>query len=588
MGWQGIDIYPVGDRIVFRVLELDGSKAPVASGTDALRLYEVQANATLKSYDFNDNTFKTTALTTETLALTHRAGNNGTFDTGIWTAVLTTVTGFTPGNIYLAHTTHSTNGTQTREFQFGGGPTEDIVRLIEANRGHHAAQGRIFYADQQNGDTHANGARGGLTDPYSSIQDWHDNALVSWRGDLLILLAGDPAAETTHSEAVTLTKHRFSIRSVGRHLLWTRSGNGDTITLSGIGIEVSGFQLNTAGTGNGAGLVANNTKHLRVEDVFVRNTRGSGIIINNSNETQIFNVRFTDTGQVGNSHALEFNAGNGETCDTARIRDCKFDGVIGDSIRLNPTGGGTIIDAIIENNVINNSSGRGIFIGSSDVSRTIVTRNLLANNAGGNIVDNGTNTVYENNEQWATEVNLNLVKSVTNKLDTMFEPDGLNFRYTEDSLVNSPASEGAIVISALSTTMTLLDNTGRLFVRRDSDNVFQLTGLGNLVGRTKLYFGIKKYTSDIDDDAIYLLEETDGTLVIEKEPQSGDPGGGTITVDDENNGDITISIDRSISAQFKPREELFYMIKKDNSELLDSRSRNVRCDILDSVVRSGI
>lgn len=121
MAFQGLDIRQTGDRIVFRALLQDYSGAIVTSGTANLKIYELQNDGTLKSYDFSSNTFKTTALTTENQALTHRTGNNSTTNTGIWTYALTTLTGFTAGNIYLARVDHASAlpVEQVREFQFG-------------------------------------------------------------------------------------------------------------------------------------------------------------------------------------------------------------------------------------------------------------------------------------------------------------------------------------------------------------------------------------------------------------------------------------------------------------------------------------
>ena len=121
MAFQGIDVRQTGDRIVFRASLKDSAGAVVSSGTTNLRLYELQNDGTLHSYDWNDNTFKATALTTENQAMTHRQGNNSTTDTGIWTHALTTLTGFTAGNIYFAQVTNSgaSPTEQEREFQFG-------------------------------------------------------------------------------------------------------------------------------------------------------------------------------------------------------------------------------------------------------------------------------------------------------------------------------------------------------------------------------------------------------------------------------------------------------------------------------------
>lgn len=128
MGFRGIDIRESGEKLVFRASLKDAAGAKIVAGTTNLRLYEVQADGTLKSYDFADNTFKATALTTEVQALTHRTGNNGGTNTGLWSVVLATLTGFTAGNIYIAAVTNSTATpeTQEREFQFGSGVLADL------------------------------------------------------------------------------------------------------------------------------------------------------------------------------------------------------------------------------------------------------------------------------------------------------------------------------------------------------------------------------------------------------------------------------------------------------------------------------
>jgi hypothetical protein len=121
-GNQGIDVRQSANRLVFRALLQDSAGAIVTTGTTTLRLYELQDDGTLKSYDFSSNTFKTTALTTETLSMTHRTGNNGTTNTGLWTGVLSTLTGFTVGAIIFAQVLNSgaSPAVQASQFQFGG------------------------------------------------------------------------------------------------------------------------------------------------------------------------------------------------------------------------------------------------------------------------------------------------------------------------------------------------------------------------------------------------------------------------------------------------------------------------------------
>jgi len=132
--FRGIDVRETSDRLAFRAFLQDSAGALVTSGTTLLKLYELQNDGTLNSYDFDDDTFKSGALTTETQALTHRQGDNSTTDTGLWTYALTTVSGFTIGSIYFAMTNNSgaSPTDQQREFQFGSreGAFESIGEFV--------------------------------------------------------------------------------------------------------------------------------------------------------------------------------------------------------------------------------------------------------------------------------------------------------------------------------------------------------------------------------------------------------------------------------------------------------------------------
>jgi hypothetical protein len=119
---KGIDVRATSGELIFRALLQDSAGAIVTSGTTSLRLYELDmADGSVKSYDFNDHTFKAGLCTTETAAMTHRTGNNGGTNTGIWTYRLATLTGFTKGNIYFSHITNigASPAVQVREWQFG-------------------------------------------------------------------------------------------------------------------------------------------------------------------------------------------------------------------------------------------------------------------------------------------------------------------------------------------------------------------------------------------------------------------------------------------------------------------------------------
>jgi len=135
MATQGIDVRQTADRIILRVLLLDSDGAVVTAGTTNLKLYELQDDGTLYSYDWDDDTFKSTALTTENQAMTHRTGNNDGTNTGIWTHSLTTLSDFNTGGIYFASVSNSNASpdVQVREFQFGNAQGDLTVTATHLN-----------------------------------------------------------------------------------------------------------------------------------------------------------------------------------------------------------------------------------------------------------------------------------------------------------------------------------------------------------------------------------------------------------------------------------------------------------------------
>lgn len=131
-GHKGTDVRQTGNRLIFEESLKDSDGARVTSGTTTLFIYELQDDGTLKSYDYNDNTFKTTTLTTETASMTHRTGNNGATNTGIWTYALTTVSGFTAGAIYFYVVANSgaSPPQMERMFQYGSAEGDLVTTAV--------------------------------------------------------------------------------------------------------------------------------------------------------------------------------------------------------------------------------------------------------------------------------------------------------------------------------------------------------------------------------------------------------------------------------------------------------------------------
>ena len=100
---------------------------------------------------------------------------------------------------------------------------------------------------------------------------------------------------------------------------------------------------------------------------------------------------------------------------------------------------------------------------------------------------------------------------------------------------------------------------------RDSTIYFSLTGLGDISSRTALYFTVKADIDEDDDESQFQIEETDGLLYL-----AGDDvddlddftsADGTLTVDDENAGDITVWL-KALAAAELTADTYRYSIKQ--------------------------
>ena len=287
------------------------------------------------------------------------------------------------------------------------------IAMSEAQREFHSWQpiGNILFVSPNSGDTHANGNRGGITDPYSLVQDCHDNAVTDSNHDTIILLSDASGGATTLTEDVTISKRYTFIRGPGRDFIWTRSGSGDTITVTADGVELSSLQVQTAGSGTGNGVTVTSADHFRAHALWINDTRGDGIQLTDCDNFVIDECRFQGSGASGAGHGLQVLAGSGQTASFGDIFRNSMNDVQGDGIQLDTTGGGTIDAVRIGWNLIEGCTDDGIDIVDSGAVDTFIHDNEFGNNTGNNIEDSGTTTIDVDNEPWsklsiATEVRL--------------------------------------------------------------------------------------------------------------------------------------------------------------------------------------
>ena len=316
------------------------------------------------------------------------------------------------------------------------------MALIESQRGAHTAQGEVFYVDPVNGDTHANGNRGRRFDPYDSVQDCHDNAVVDSNHDVIILVSGAAAGATTLIEDVTLSKRYLFIRGPGRDFIWTRSGNGDTITVTGDGLELSGFQLETAATGGGHGIQATDSDFLRVHRVWINDTRGDGINIVRGDNAQLCHNVFQGSGQTGVGQGIHISGVAGTSNENV-ICNNVFSDVQGDAILVEQ---GTTHHTHIYDNQIHTSTAWGINIGASSED-ALVHDNVLFGNSSGPISDAGSASGIINN--------YDIVDGVLDEVITSADHNVKNSLARRIREIGAGVSATGDVVSATTNTLTL-------------------------------------------------------------------------------------------------------------------------------------
>jgi hypothetical protein len=97
-----------------------------------------------------------------------------------------------------------------------------------------------------------------------------------------------------------------------------------------------------------------------------------------------------------------------------------------------------------------------------------------------------------------------------------------------------------------------------------------LTGLGSIADRTNMLVGIKSAATDADTAAQVLIDVSTGLLYVGG-AVAGTAGDGSITVDDEDAGDITITLKPASSTLVTPGNYV-YDVKKVTATTVDVMS----------------
>lgn len=296
----------------------------------------------------------------------------------------------------------------------------ELKALIESQRQRHTVQGNIYFVSPNNGDTHANGNRGGWSDPYNSIQDALDNAVTDSNHDLVYLVADSGAGTTTITEDVTVSKAYTQIRGPGRDMIVQAATNTHTFSITANGVSLEGFRIQTTGTGSGRGINASGADFVGVKRVWLENTQGDGIRLTNCSNAVIEDNNLQGAGQSGSGNGIVVVAGAGQNSSYCNIINNFVDDTPNSGVKIDTTGSGTVTSTrIIKNKVFN--AAIGVEIVDANTTSSVISDNRFA----GNTVDYSnadTTASFQFNEQLITSIYLDTVNGDDGDPGTAAQP----------------------------------------------------------------------------------------------------------------------------------------------------------------------
>ena len=210
---------------------------------------------------------------------------------------------------------------------------QNILKLIESQRGHHTATGNVFYWDPINGlDTN-----NGLT-PLTAKLTWGgasglNSLVVAQNHDVVLGLPGEIGGTTVITEQVVFDKEYTLIRAVGRDMVFRPiATTGATVSIKAEGVELSGVRIETALMGDGEalevsadfcylhdvwvefsrgdGIRLQNVSYAKLSDIHIRNCLGNGLVFNGATQDCMYNSVSNLESLLNGGHGVLFTGAN--------------------------------------------------------------------------------------------------------------------------------------------------------------------------------------------------------------------------------------------------------------------------------------
>jgi hypothetical protein len=120
---------------------------------------------------------------------------------------------------------------------------------------------------------------------------------------------------------------------------------------------------------------------------------------------------------------------------------------------------------------------------------------------------------------------------------------------------------GTRTLTQTAATIAAAISGGTITIHRGDSLSASITGMGDISGRSKLWFTVKAEHDDTDAQSIIQIEETAGLVYLNAADASARAANGSITVTDEDAGDITIALDETETDDLVPIRRLYYDVQ---------------------------
>lgn len=209
---------------------------------------------------------------------------------------------------------------------------DNVLRLIESQRGHHTATGNIFYWDPIGGNDANDGLSSGTAKLTWGGVSGVNSLVMANNHDVVIVIPGEPGGTTVITEQWVADKEYTLIRAPGRDVVCRPTATtGETVSIEAEGCELSGMRIETAATGDGEALVIT-ADFCFVHDIWVEMSQGDGIRLQNVSHATLVDIMVRNC------------AGNGVVF-RGTTQDCKYN-MLSDALIIDNGGDGVLFTGV--------------------------------------------------------------------------------------------------------------------------------------------------------------------------------------------------------------------------------------------------